>query len=51
MTRTLTRPKVDPNVAALLKADLLAMEESIDAAFTQAANFAGSLASIRQRAM
>jgi hypothetical protein len=50
MTRTLTRPHVDPNVAALLRADLFAMEESIDAAYTQAANFAGSLASIRTRA-
>ena len=50
MTRTLTRPKVDPSVAALLRADLFAMEEAIDAAYTQAAHFAGSLASIRSRA-
>lgn len=50
MTRTLTRPKVDPNLAALLRADLLAVEESIDAAYTQAAHFAGSLASMRSRA-
>ncbi len=49
-TRTVTRPQVDPAVAALLRADLMAMEDSIDVAFTQAANFAGSLASIRNKA-
>jgi hypothetical protein len=52
MTKTLTRNRlhVDPNVAALLRADLFAMEDAIDAAYTQAANFAGSLASLRHRA-
>lgn len=55
MTHTLTtaaslRPKVDPNVAALVRADLHAMEDAIDAAYTQAAHFAGSLASLRSRA-
>lgn len=47
---TAQRPKVDPNIASLLRADLHAMEEAIDAAYTQAAHFAGSLASIRTRA-